>query len=170
MDYTAVYNYINNDLGGLLDPAQRAVMFYEVERVRQELIKELRGDVKGWITAVCSAYGTNFVDINTMSREGERPLVRQIIMWGLMVKVVPNTLTLQAIGRLFPSAAKDGVGLDHATVLYAKRTVKNHLDTDHEMRDKLTPVLTCFGWNCEYLPKSRMFHMYRLEPLDVDAA
>lgn len=167
MNYQQVYNYIQNDIGRLLHPAQRSVMLYEIENFRAQLLSQLNGDVSGWIHGVCNTFGTTFHAINIPSREKPLPLVRQVIMWGLQVQVVPNALTLEAIGRLLPEASRDGDGLNHATVLHSKRAVKNLLDTDETLREKITPLLNAFGWQCEYLPKSRCFHMYRMRAQDV---
>jgi chromosomal replication initiation ATPase DnaA len=167
MNYEGVYNYIKEDMGTLLDPLQRSVMLYEVEQFRKQMLNELTGSISGWVHGVCSTFSTTFHDINVYSRKTELVVVRQVIMWGLLDKVVPNTLSQEAIGALFPNASRHGEGLDHATVRHAKITIKNMLDIDADFRAKLEPLLSAFGWQCEYLPESKCFHMYRMHPADI---
>lgn len=161
MDYTGVYNYINEDMGSLLDPLQRAVMLYEVEQSRQKLITQLATSVEGWINAVCNTYGTTFAAVNIPTRKAPIVEVRQVIMWGLAIELVPHTLTMGGIGAYFTNAK--GEPLNHATVLHARKSIKNKLDTDQMLREKLLPLLMAFGWKGEYLESSRIFHLCRMD-------
>lgn len=168
MNYEGVYNYIKQDLGTLLDPLQRSVMLYEVEQYRAKVLSQLNGGLHGWINGVCDTYGTTFSEINIPSRGKPLPHVRNVIMWGIQMQVVPNSLTLEAIAKLMPNASKMRAdGFNHATILHAKKAIKNQLDTDPKLREKLTPLLNAFGWQCEYLPKSNCFHMYRMQAEDM---
>lgn len=167
MNQQEVYNYIKQDMGTLLDPLQRSVMLYEVEQFRQQLLNELNTDVMPFIYAACSTFGTTYKTVDVYSRDPKLVLVRQFIMWGLKVGVVPNTLTLEAIGALFPKASKNGQALNHSNVLHGFQTVKDLLDTDADFRYQVKPLLNSFKWHCEYLPDSKRFHMYRIQPEEM---
>lgn len=168
MNYEDVYNYIKEDMGTLLDPLQRSVMLYEVEQMRQRILSELNADVQPFIHGACEAFNTTFKTIDTYSRDPKLVLPRQFIMWAMHAGVVSNSLTLEAIGALFPNASRNGDAMHHSTAVHAYRTVKNLLDTDEQLRQQVTPLLNRFGWQCEYLPTSKCFDMYRMDATEME--
>lgn len=126
-------------------------MLYEVEKYREEIAGHLKHDVQDWINAVCEVFDTRMEYIHTKSRKRETVIPRQIIMWGLITGIVPNRLSLSAIGSLFSR--------DHATALHAKNTVYKLADTDQETRETLIRLINRFGWKGGYNPETRSFWM-----------
>jgi chromosomal replication initiation ATPase DnaA len=151
MNHQEVYNHIKEQLAPQLTELQQAVMLYEVERYREEIAGHLQHDVQDWINAVCEVYNTRMEYIHTKSRKRELVMPRQIIMWGLITGIVPNKLSLSAIGLLFSR--------DHATALHAKRKVYESADTDQEMRETIIKLINRFGWTGGYNPETRSFWM-----------
>lgn len=85
-------------------------------------------------SAVCQSYGVAYDQINVKSRKRELVEPRQVIMTLL------NTVarySLANAGFLF--------GKDHATVLHAKKTISNFIDTDEEFREKIKEILHEIG-------------------------
>lgn len=151
MNTEQVYNHIRTELAPQLTELQQAIMLYEVERYREEIAGHLKHDVQDWINAVCEVYNTSMEYIHAKSRKRELVMPRQIIMWGLITGVVPNKLSLSAIGSLF--------SLDHSTALHAKKKVYEIADTDQEMRETLIQLINQFGWKGGYNPETRSFFM-----------
>jgi len=150
MNTEQVYQHIRNELPQLSEIKQ-AVMFYEVERYREQIAGHLQHDVQDWIKAVCEVYNTSMQDIHTKSRKREVVMPRQIIMWGLVTGIVPNKLSLSAIGLLFSR--------DHATACHAKKKVYEIADTDQEMRETIIKLINRFGSKGGYNPETRSFWM-----------
>lgn len=155
MEIKEVYDTIREKCGEQLNDIEQAVMLYQVEQFREELILSMKVGPQNWITAICEKYKTTVFDLNTDSRKREVVLPRQIIMWGLSERIVENELSLTAIGGFFKR--------DHATVLHSKRTINNKIETDIQFREEIMMLLNEFEWHTEWRPASKTFHKWRAQ-------
>lgn len=170
MNHQQVYEHIHTEMAETLSELQKAVAMYEIEKYRTQLTGELNGTINSWIHATCAAFHTNFKSINVYTRETPVPFIRQVVFWGLCMQVVPNSLSLAQIGALIPAASKDGTGMDHATVLHAKRTVNDVIDTEPANREIIRHLVAAFGWKLSYNEETKSCSLYRavIEALETD--
>jgi chromosomal replication initiation ATPase DnaA len=151
MNQEAIYQHVKQELEPQLTELQQAVLMHEVERYREEVAGHLRHDVQDWIDAVCEQFATEREYIMKKSRKREHVLPRQVIMWGLVVGVVPNKLSLTAIAAIFEK--------DHATAHHCKKKVYQLLDTDQELREDVIRLVNRFGWRGGFDTETRSFFM-----------
>jgi len=81
------------------------------------------------IEIICNYFGVQFSDINTESRFRYKVIIRQYIMVFVLQK---TNLTLKEVGQLFNR--KTGKGYDHSTVSHAKKTIKDLIQTNKDIR------------------------------------
>lgn len=151
MDTTGIYNYVKQELAPQLTELQQAVLIHEVERYREEIAGHLRHDVQDWIDAVCDTFETKMEYLISKSRKREFVTPRQVILWGLVKGVVPNKLSLTAIGAL--------VNRDHATALHSRKAIDNLLDTDQQLREDIMQLVNQFGWRASFDKSTNSFYM-----------
>lgn len=151
MDSQEIYNHIKNELAPQLTELQQAVLLHEVAIYREKIGHNLKTDVTEWIKAVCQKFELEVEAMAVKSRRLHLVRPRQIIIWGLLTGVVPNKLTLSAVGELF--------NRDHATALHSKKKVNDLLDADAELREIVMQLVNQFGWRCSYDPATRKFGM-----------
>lgn len=151
MNTEGIYNYVKQNLRNEIDDLKQAVLIHEVERYREEIAGHLRHDVQDWIDAVCEQFGTKMEYLISKSRKREYVTPRQIIQWGLVKGVIPNKLSLTAIGGL--------VNRDHATALHSRKTIDQLLDTDQQLREDIMQIINRFGWRAGYDKSTKSFYM-----------
>ena len=151
MNSKEIYDHIKRELAPHLTELQRAVLMHEVEQYREKIGHNLKTDITEWITAVCQKYELEVEALAVKSRRVHLVLPRQIIMWGLLSGVVPNQLTMDAVGKLF--------GRDHSTALYSRKKIDDLLDADAELREIVMQLVNQFGWRCNWDTTTRTFTM-----------
>ena len=142
MDSKEIYDHIKRELAEHLTELQQAVLMHEVELYREKIGHNLKTDVTQWITAVCKSFDVEVDALAVRSRRIELLRPRQVIMWGLLTGIVPNKLTLGAVGKIFHR--------DHATASHSKRMINDLLDTDPELRETVMQLINKFGWRANY--------------------
>lgn len=75
---------------------------------------------------VCKDEGVNLEDLKNNSRVSDLVYARQLIIY---LSKELKVGTYESIGRVF--------GRDHATALYACKSIKNYYDTDKHKREKI---------------------------------
>jgi chromosomal replication initiator protein len=156
MDSEGVYNTIRQKLGDQLTEIEQAVMLYEVEKFREEFRGSLKINAEDWINKVCDCYRVSMFELKTKSRKRDFVIPRQVIMWGLLTQVVPNQLTLGAVGSLFDR--------DHATALHAKKVIDNLIAQDAHLRETVMILLNEMGWRTEWRQEDKTLHKYSFTP------
>ena len=81
------------------------------------------------IKIICNYFGVQFSDINDRNRLRNKVIIRQYIMVFVLQK---TNLTLKEVGQLFNR--KTGKGYDHSTVSHAKKTIKDLIQTNKDIR------------------------------------
>jgi chromosomal replication initiator protein len=156
MDSKGVYDFIRQNFGDQLSEIKQAVMLYEVEKFRDEFRGSLKTTAEDWISKVCDCFRVSMFELKTKSRKRDYVIPRQIIIWGLLTKVVPNELTLEACGSLFER--------DHATALHSKKTIDNLLVQDAHLRETIMILLNEMGWRTEWRQEDKTLHKYSFSP------
>lgn len=136
MNTEEVYREIVKDKAEELDALKGAVLAYEVERFRNEVLTSL-ATIDELISHVCK---TRMITKDSLvGRTRKRGVVetRQIIWYLLKNKVVRNSLTLQQLGEMF--------GRDHATTLWGVRKIEMLMVYDRNIREEVMIISNKFG-------------------------
>ncbi len=151
MNTEQIYQQQLQEIMQPLSEMQRAILKHECDKYRQHIAENLRTDITDWINAVCEHFETKPESLIMKSRKRELLQPRQIVQWGLVLGVVPNSLSLANIGQMFKQ--------DHATVLHSKKVVNQLCDTDAIFRENIMVLVNEFGWQCNWDPNTRQFSM-----------
>lgn len=89
--------------------------------------------VEGIIYNVCSTFKIPKELLMTKSRKREIVICRQVCMWLMRRNLDNNLYSFQRIGDYF--------GKDHATVMYAIKTIENLLETDKELKKQIKNLI-----------------------------
>lgn len=106
-----------------------AIVNMHVEKVMNISNMTVKSQIDSFIKEVFIKEGIDICYIKDRSRLREKVITRQICMY-LLVKL--TRLSLSQIGYLFNK--------DHSTVLHAKKTIQDLIDTDKEMKNKVDDI------------------------------
>lgn len=124
------------------------VINIELDKLRNQIRKDFYGTlkdkgIKDVVLSACYYYGCQPEDIERKSSKREHLEPRQLIHWMIQKQVVPNSMTLEQIGKLTG-------GYDHSTVLHSKKVVGNRLQTEKSFRNDIMKILNGFGYRCTF--------------------
>lgn len=89
--------------------------------------------VEGIIYNVTKLFNINREQLFIKSRKREIVICRQVCMWLMRRNLDNNLYSFQRIGDYF--------GKDHATVMYAIKTIENLLETDKELKKQIKNLI-----------------------------
>lgn len=146
-------NHINTGNRVKMQMVLNAALRSRLEQFKKELEKQLYGTedqagIDQLIAVVCRAYYVTPKGLFTRSRQRSLILPRQIVQWMLCRNVVPNGLSLAAIGLLTG-------GYDHATVLNSERQIDNLILTVPTFREEMIQMAKALNATLVWNPDSK---------------
>ncbi len=146
MKSSNVYSKIVETFGEELDDIKTAVLIYEVEKFRRNTLEKL-STAQEVIQYVCENKDVSLSSLTGNLRHKKIVEARQLIWWLLQNKVVDNSLTCVALGRMFNK--------DHATVLHGIRKINDIVSVDGVFRDVLMMAVNHFGKKTTWNPQTK---------------
>lgn len=146
MTHEEVYKEMIADHSHLLTELQRAVMAWEVNKYRDDVIGQLK-TVNDLIEHVCKDRGVVMASLIGGTRIRKIKDTRHIIWFLLRNKVVQNHLTVQDLGAMFNK--------DHSTVVHGCKKMEEIMEFDQLTREDIMEYANHFGVTSTWNPKQR---------------
>lgn len=91
---------------------------------------------------VCKHFRCSESAIDSRSRKTEEMWPRHVYSWMVHKRVVPNSISLEAIGLMTGDRT-------HASVINSIKKANNRIETDRNFRDDISIMLSVYGWGIQ---------------------
>ena len=149
MDADQIYKTIKEKFGEQISEVEEAILLHRMMKFRDEIVLGFR-NVDDVINAVCERYEIKKEALPGNSRLRKFVEARQIIWWILKRTDVCDTMIpLIYMGGMF--------GRKHTTAIHGIRSMDKLVQTNQEIRERITTILSRFGRFCQWDPTGKRF-------------
>ena len=136
-----IYEKIVNKHDMILTELEEAVILHKLKTVEKEATytsKKIEDIIDYW----CKYYELERSAAEGGSRVQNLKMLRYCIFWSIKKKVVPNNLTMEAIGKIF--------NRHYSTVIHCMNQMEDWIRYDSELRQDLMIMLNEFGYRADW--------------------
>ena len=141
MNHEEIYQKVVNNHDGILTELEEAVILHKLKTVEKEATytsKKIEDVIDYW----CKYYELERSAAEGGSRVAPLKMLRYCIFWSIKKKVVPNNLTMEAIGKIF--------NRHYSTVIHCMNQMEDWIRYDSELRQDLMIMLNEFGYRADW--------------------
>ena len=136
-----IYEKIVNKHDLILNELEEAIILHKLKTVEMQATyttKKIEDIINYW----CKYYELERSAAEGGSRVQNLKMLRYCIFWSIKKKVVPNNLTMKAIGKIF--------NRHHSTVIHAMKAMEDWIMYDSDLRQDLMVMLNEFGYRPDW--------------------